>query len=270
MLADALAREGVVTLRYDKRGTGATGMPSGGVTWPDYVEELAKAAEFLSTQSFVDKQRIVIAGHSEGGAHALKVAANPPVAIAGVVLLSSAGRSLSDIVLWQISQQILGSGLPKAASDAEIAALKGALTQIAAGKDVDPTKVGQLPGVQQFIAALQNPQSVDFAREILVFEPKNAFAAFDLPVLVLSGARDIQVDPELDAKPLAKASQAAGRQTELVIIPTADHVLKHEPTPRENLDASAGFRYNAPDRQLADGVVESIATWTKGVGEESL
>lgn len=264
-LAEALAADGVVLLRYDKRGTGKTGMPaSGAVAWGDYVAELSAAAQVLSTRDYVDPDHIYVAGHSEGGVHALRVAANPPVPLAGIILLSTAGRSLRDIVIWQISSQIRASGLNPDAAQAEIDALTSAVDDIAAGKTVDVQKVGQLPGVQQFLLALQNPQSVGFARELLKFDPLAAFSKFQIPVLIVSGAHDIQVDPELDAKPLAEAAKAAGRPTRLVVVEDADHVLKTEPTPRDQLTPAAAMQYNAEGRKLSPAVEDAIVQFVTG------
>lgn len=263
LLADALARQGVAVLRYDKRGTGATGMPTGAIAWGDYAAELGAATAVLADQPFVDPARIFVAGHSEGGVHALRVAAQPVVPLAGVMLLSAAGRSLRDIVLWQIGNQIQASGLNPAAAQAEIDALTAAIDTIAAGGTVDPASVGQLQGVQQFLMALQNPQSVAFARGLLTFDPLAAFATFDLPVLVLTGGRDIQVDPELDARPLAQAAQAAGRPTTFVLAEQADHVLKTEPTPRAELTPAVGLQYNAEGRRLDEDVVPAIVQFVQ-------
>lgn len=268
LLSAELARRGVVVLRYDKRGTGETGMPTAPIAWSDYLAEIGEATRLLASQPFVDPERIHVAGHSEGGTHVLRLAQNPPQPLASVILLSTAGRSLHDIVVWQIGEQIRASGLNEQAARAEIEALEQALHAIERGESVDPSQVGQLPGVQQFVGALQNPQSVEFARELLAFDPIAAFQNLDLPVLVLSGARDLQVDPQLDAKPLADAARAAGRPTELVIVPTADHVLKHEETPREQLNATAGLRYNEEGRKLADGVVDAIVDWIENPGPQ--
>lgn len=261
LLAAALQREGVVVLRYDKRGTGASGMPPGAIVWGDYVDELGGAVEVLASKSYVDPARIHVAGHSEGGVHALRLAENPPVPLAGVILLSVAGRTLRDIVVWQISNQINVSGLNPAAAAAEIAALESAIDRIAAGETIDASKVGQLQGVQQFLMALQNPQSIAFARGLLTYDPLAAFARFELPMLIVSGARDIQVDPQLDARPLAEAAKAAGRPTQLVIAETADHVLKIEEQPREQLTPAVGIAYNAAGRELHPEVVSAITSF---------
>lgn len=261
LLARDLARQGVVLLRYDKRGTGETGMPDQPVTWDQYVAELSGALKILASKDYVDASRIHVAGHSEGGAHAMKVAQNPPVPLASLILLSTAGRSLRDIVVWQVSNQIQAAQLNPSAKKAEIEAFTRAVDAIAAGEDVVPSAVGQLQGVQQFIAALQNPDSVEFARSLLRFEPTEAFEKIDLPVLVLSGAKDLQVDPDLDAKPLAEAAKGAGLQTTIVIAPDADHVLKQENTPRDELTPAAGVKYNAEGRELAKKVVPTIVSW---------
>lgn len=260
LLADALARAGVVVLRYDKRGTGQTGMPPAAIKWGDYAAELSAAVRVLADSEHVDPSAVYVAGHSEGGAHALRVAANSVVPIAGLILLSTSGRTLRDIVLWQISNQISGA-LDPAAAKLEIDALTLALDDIAAGKPRDARTVGTLPGVQQFVMALQNPQSVGFARGLLTFDPLAAFASFEGPVLVLNGDRDVQVDPELDARPLAAASEAAGHETTLVIVATADHVLKVEDTPKDQLTAAIGAPYNDAGRVLAPEVPAAIAAF---------
>lgn len=266
LLAAALAQDGVAMLRYDKRGTGKTGMPDGGVTWGNYADELSAAVAVLAAKDYVDPQNIYVAGHSEGGAHALRVAENPPAPLAGVILLSTAGRTLRDVAVWQIANQIRQSGLNPDAAQAEIDAMSTAVDTIAGGGSVDPQSVGQLQGVQGFIMALQNPQSVDFARGLLTYDPLKAFSKFEAPVLVVTGARDIQVDPELDAKPLAEAAKAAGRSVRLEILDRADHVLKIEETPRDQLTPTVGLRYNAPERELDPGVASAIVTFATPAG----
>ena len=261
-LAEALASAGVAVLRYDKRGTGKTGMPEKPIVWGDYVEELDAAVGVLHQHEWVDKKRIYVAGHSEGGAHALRTAATTQTPLAGVILLAAAGRSLRDVVLWQIGEQVRAA-LNPAAAQAEIDALQAALDQIAAGTKVDPTAVGQLPGVQQFVMSLQDPRSVEFARGLLTYDPTTSFSAFTVPVLILSGDRDIQIDPVLDAEPLAKAAKEAGRDTTFEIVARCDHVLKHEERPREQLTAAVGLAYNASHRVMNSDVIRAIATWVQ-------
>lgn len=87
-LAHVMARLGVVTLRFDKRGVGKsdgeflkTGM------W-DLVSDIESTITYLKEQPFVDPENIILAGHSEGCMLATVVNARTPVN--GLILLTGA------------------------------------------------------------------------------------------------------------------------------------------------------------------------------------
>lgn len=256
LLARALAEQGVASLRYDKRGTGKTGIPET-VTWADYLAEQQAALGFLRAEPKVDGKNLYVAGHSEGAAHALKLAAAEGEAIAGVILLSPAGRPLLQVVMDQLTPQLRGA-LPPDAAEKELASMQAAFTAIANGEPVTPSEVTQIPGLQNVLTAFLAPASVGFARELLVFDPQAAFAALPHRTLIVSGGKDLQVSAERDVKPLAAARP---ENTTLVLIEDADHVLKAEPRPVEELNPQAGLQYNAEGRTLADGVVEAIVAF---------
>ena len=256
LLAKALRDRGIVVLRYDKRGTGQTGVPKG-VTWADYLAEQRAALELLRSRAEVDPKALYVAGHSEGGAHALKLAAAEGEGIAGLVLLSTAGRPLKVLVVEQVANQ-LRAALPPADAVKEINAFESAVNAISAGEAVDPQKATAIPGIQALLRSLQQPDAQAFIRELLAFDPVEALKALPHRTLVLSGEKDIQVSSERDVKPLAAARPEG---TTLVLVADADHVLKAEERPFAQLNAGVGLRYNAQDRVLADGVVDAIATF---------
>ena len=71
-LAGALAEQGFLVLRYDKRAVGQSGGRSEAVTQADYADDLIAIVKWLAKRDDVDSRRIVVAGHGEGGtiAHA--------------------------------------------------------------------------------------------------------------------------------------------------------------------------------------------------------
>ena len=98
------------------------------------------------------------------------------------------------------------------------------------------------------------------------FEPAQAAAGIDAPVLVMQGGKDVQVDPAEDAERLVAARRSAGRQVQFHLSPSADHVLKTESRSIAEIRASlqtAVTAYNAPGRVLADDVVEVLARWIR-------
>ncbi|RAL22416.1 alpha/beta hydrolase [Lujinxingia litoralis] len=262
LLAEALAERGVASLRYDKRATGQTALP-GALSWSDYQEELAGAAAVLAGREEVDAGRVFIAGHSEGGAHALRAVEEGRVAPAGLILLSSSGRSLGELIQWQLEAQLLDAGVEASRVRAQLGRLDQALRTIAAGQRVRAAQVSPYPGVVQLVQALQAEEGRAFSAEILLWEPTAALAGLDasMPVLVLSGERDLQVDPQLDARALAEAARGAGLDVTLSLIPLADHVLKAQETPREELTAQHALLYNEASRRLDPQVVDALLDW---------
>ena len=85
--ADALTRLGFMTLRYDKRGAGESGGDFDRATTADFAADLAQAVAFLRAQRGVDRGRVGLFGHSEGGHIGADVAAADPT-IAFCVLLT--------------------------------------------------------------------------------------------------------------------------------------------------------------------------------------
>ena len=67
-LAAALAEQGFIVLRYDKRGVGQSGGRSERVTLQDYADDLDHHVKWLAKRDDVDPRQIAVAGHSEGGA----------------------------------------------------------------------------------------------------------------------------------------------------------------------------------------------------------
>ena len=83
-----------------------------------------------------------------------------------------------------------------------------------------------------------------------------------MPVFIYNGRRDIQIDPDIDAKRLEQAR--AGKPVDVFLAPDADHVLKHETKSLEELRANlvaTQSGYNADSRAIDAATVTAIATW---------
>ena len=66
-LAGALAEQGFVVLRYDKRGVGQSGGRSERVTLQDYADDLTTIVKWLAKRKDIDQRNIAVAGHGDGG-----------------------------------------------------------------------------------------------------------------------------------------------------------------------------------------------------------
>jgi len=92
MLAEGLAAEGISTLRYDKRGIGASQAAMTAeqdLRFQTYVDDARAWAHELSMRTGV--KRVWLIGHSEGALIAER-AAEHNTEVCGLVLISGAGR----------------------------------------------------------------------------------------------------------------------------------------------------------------------------------
>ena len=116
-------------------------------------------------------------------------------------------------------------------------------------------------GVQMLLKSLETPANLPFARELWTADAAPLLRQVDVPVLVIIGKKDLQVDWQTDGKPLQQA--ATGHELVTFFFPeNANHVLKEELRPRSALvPAEITESYNGPDTHLDPEALASILEW---------
>jgi esterase/lipase len=116
-------------------------------------------------------------------------------------------------------------------------------------------------GLQQVIMAITQPVNQPFSRELWVFNPAEKLAEVTIPVLIVIGKKDIQVDWQTDG-PIFETVAKEHDNITLRYMENANHVLKLEPKPREQLTAAdAMASYGSDDVALDPATVEAIISW---------
>ncbi len=213
-LALRLAENGVASLRYDKRGVGA----SEGDFWTaglsDNVADASAAVACLRAQPGIDADRVYVCGHSEGATICIRLAgAHEPVA--GAILLAGVGRRGEEALLWQGEQVVPGmTGFNKW--------LIGALhvdvrkSQLKAFDKIKKSKKDsyRVQGIRKINAK--------WMREFLAYDPAEDLARIEVPVLAVTGSKDIQVNPA-DLEVMAGLVHA---DFEAHVVPDVTHLLR--------------------------------------------
>nr|WP_231937834.1 alpha/beta fold hydrolase [Burkholderia lata] len=239
LLAEGLLGQGIASVRIDKRGMygSAQAVPDANdVTIDEYATDIHSWVAAIRARTGASS--VWVLGHSEGGLVAL-LAARQSADIAGLILVSAAGRPLGPVLRQQLQS-----------NPANAPVLENALSileSLEAGERVEATHIDPA------LMPLFRPQVQRFLMSELTIDPAALLAGYRKPVLIVQGARDIQVTVQ-DAELLRRANP----QAEMALIADANHALKTVRTAdlQENLAA-----YSNPDLPLADGVVEAISAF---------
>jgi fermentation-respiration switch protein FrsA (DUF1100 family) len=262
LLARTLTEHGFVTLRYDKRASGPHAPENakrlaGRISMQGHVEELARGVDLLAGREDVNTARIFVLTNSEGCVHALNYQTQSHgLQFTGMVLTSAFARATGDLAHSQIAAQL--AAVP--GGDVLLSAYDAAIAEFIAGRPVPIN--GNLPeGLQQLILGITQPANQPFARELWAFEPAAKLAEVIVPVLIVLGKKDIQVDWQTDGALFEAVAKKHGNIT-IHYAENANHVLKFEPKPRSQLTpAEVMTTYSADDVMLDPDPVETITTW---------
>jgi uncharacterized protein len=230
LLAEALATRGIASVRYDKRGIGAsmgTATKESDLLFTTYVADAFGWLEHLRADPRFSRR--IVVGHSEGSLIGAMAAQRSPVS--HVVSLAGAGRPIAEVLDEQLSR-----GLPPALmTDA-----RRILGELKAGRTVD--------SVPQPLLVVFRPSVQPYMISWLPIDPAQEFGRLTVPVLVVQGTTDVQVTVG-DADRLAKGHPRVTLET----IDGMNHVLKEV---REASKQAAS--YSDPTLTLHPRLVESI------------
>lgn len=231
-LAQALAKHGIASLRYDKRGVGqsrAAASDESQLSVDSYVTDAVAWARLLNADSrFSD---VVLIGHSEGALIAsLAAAAVHPAAL---ISIAGSGRPI-DLLL---REQLQGRLPPSLLATAHYL--------------IDELKAGRIhEQVPDALQVLFRPSVQPYLISLFRQDPASAFGNTTAPALIIQGTHDIQVGRED-----AEALQRARKDAELTLTKGMNHVLRIVPMGPAKQTAS----YNQPELPIAHALTERIS-----------
>ena len=241
LLAEALAGKGISSVRIDKRGmfgSKAAVADPNAVTIADYAADVYRWVDVIRKRSGV--RCVWVLGHSEGGIVAL-AAGQHPAKICGLILVSTPGRKMGEIIRDQLRANPANAPLLDSAFHA--------VDELEAGKKVDVTDMN--PALQQLFA----PAVQGFEIDLFARDPAKLAGALELPVLIVQGERDIQVSAA-DARALAAAQPKA----RIVLVRAMNHVLKDVASDDRMANIAT---YADPSLPVDTGLVDAIASFVK-------
>ena len=244
-MAGALADGGVVVARYDRRGTGQSGGRAESAMLEDYADDVRAVVRHLQERDDVDRDRVVVVGHGEGGWAGL-LATRREGRVAGLVLIAAPALRGEDRVLEQQRLELDRLNL----SDAERQARIDLQTRIHRAVLDD----GGWDNIPQ---PLRETADTPWFRSFLEFDPADSLRRIRQPVLLVQGSLDQEM-PTHHADQLettAESRTRRGATVERVRLEGVNHLL----TPART--GSVEEYASLADARVTPAVVDAIIDW---------
>jgi uncharacterized protein len=271
VLADALTRRGIAVLRSDDRGVGGSTGDVNSVTTADFAGDVLAGVALVGARADIASDRIGLVGHSEGGLVA-PLAAVDSDRIAFLVLLSTPGISGAELLPMQNRRLAEAAGADPATLDAQLALLDEILALLAGDAD-DATLRPQLEAIGQrqlelggeaarealgdhadaFIAQQIDQVMTPWFRYFLSYDPRPTLRRLRMPVLVIQGERDLQVDADQNL-PQLESALADDPDVTLRRFPGLNHLLQHA-------EAGTVEEYGQIEETMSPEVLQLIGDW---------
>lgn len=247
VIADAFARAGIASLRYDDRGFGESTGDIVNFTTEDLKNDALAGVELLKERF----ARVGVAGHSEGGSIAFMLAADGDVDF--IISLAGAVTPMKETLLEQNRYALGEAGISAEVVEEYVSAISKAFDCIVQGLTPPDVSSSILPeALKQNYKAVLVQCSSPYMRYFLSMDVRKILDRVSCPVLAFNGTLDTQVDcksnlgalREALSPQLLTAVEAAG----------CNHLFQHCKT-------GSSAEYKEIEQTMAPEVIEKMTAW---------
>jgi uncharacterized protein len=253
VLADRLTRSGYGVLRMDDRGTAQSEGVFNGATSKDFATDIESAIAFVKTLSYIDTQKIILMGHSEGGIIANMVAAKHPE-VYGVISLAGPGVLGSTLLTEQ--QLLIAKSIGATANELkELKTFSLEFYPLLTLDSIDQVRKNAANFLKQFIKKGKNKELKKSSKEeqeewiklnldayvnpwmlyFLNYNPMVDLKKIYCHYLALNGTTDLQVPAQMNLEAIASyCNPRAGKIKEIKALNGLNHMFQPSATGSPN------------------------------------
>jgi pimeloyl-ACP methyl ester carboxylesterase len=248
VIADHLTRNGYAVLRVDDRGKGKSKGEVKNATSLDFADDVITSIKYLQTRKEVNKNKIGVIGHSEGGFIA-PIVFTKWKNLAFIISLAGTGVSGKEILLKQQTDPVKGQ-VSQEAFDAFYELTDKTLSLIHDNPSAPDSVIlndvkklytdwkGNLPDslkgplradkvTPEFYAFQLKQELIPWLRYFIATDPADFWQQVKCPVLALNGDKDLQVDAVPNITGITNALRNAGnKKLTARIIPGLNHLFQ--------------------------------------------
>lgn len=244
VIADYLTRNGIAVLRFDDRGVGQSEGNILTATSADLATDVESAVAYVKTRKEINKKKIGLIGHSEGGMIAPMVAAKADD-VNFIVLLAAPGIQGNKLLLLQQELIAKAMGMPEADLKPHLERNATLFERVIQSND-DQKLITTLSNIisesfakdssaalpkgmtkEEFVSVQVNQIVTPWMLYFIRFNPAMVLERVKCPVLALNGEKDLQVPPEENLTAIENALKKGGnKQVTAKELPRLNHMFQ--------------------------------------------
>lgn len=248
VIADAFARAGIATMRYDDRGFNGYSGDINACSTEDFKNDALAGIRFLRER--FDKVGVV--GHSEGGTIAMMAAAEQKADF----IISLAGMAISgaETLVWQNRLSLLEAGIPEAMTDTYCKLIAEAFEARKNGTPMPKADYLDIPeGLKQHYMAVLAQLQTPYMTRFLSLDMRPVLGKITCPVLALNGTKDTQVEHESNLGAI-RSGLPANDMNRIEAVEGVNHLFQHCTT-------GSLSEYRNIEETFAPEVLEMMTEW---------
>ena len=250
VIADALARKGIASLRYDDRGWGNKAIRFTDFTTDDFKQDAAAGIDLLRRKF----KTVGVIGHSEGGTIALMLASEGKTDF----IVSLAGMTISgkQTLLNQNIDALRSIGLQEETVEKYSEVISDLLDKVAAGQDIDEYLKGadNMENFKPIIDHAKKLLTSPYMRHFITKDIHNSLPNIKCPVLALNGKKDTQVAYKQNLEVLENGLTNCSHET--VAYDNLNHLFQH-------CTNGSIVEYHQIEETISQEVLDKIISWIK-------
>lgn len=244
VISDFLTKNGYAVLRFDDRGVGESEGNHSLATTYDFAEDVRAAVEYLKTRKEVDKNKIGLIGHSEGGMIA-SIVASESDEIAFIILMAGPGLPGDSILYLQTELIYRAEGQSEEKIQEILNELRDVYSILKSDIDEAEMKEKLKAKYQQRFEKMSEEEKQRFGdfntymemeiriatspwfKSFLKFDPRPFLEKVKCPVLAINGEKDLQVPPKENLPAIEEALKRGGNKNFIVKeLPNLNHLFQ--------------------------------------------
>ena len=250
VIADALARKGIASLRYDDRGWGNKAIRFTDFTTDDFKQDAAAGIDLLRRKF----KTVGVIGHSEGGTIALMLASEGKTDF----VVSLAGMTISgkQTLLNQNIDALRSIGLQEETVEKYSEVISDIFDKVAEGQDIDEYLKGaeNMENFKPIIDQAKKLLTSPYMRHFITKDTHNSLPNIKCPVLALNGKKDTQVEYKQNLEVLENGLTNCSHET--VAYDNLNHLFQH-------CTNGSIVEYHQIEETISQEVLDKIISWIK-------